>query len=126
MNYKRYREYQNRWNREALAKKHESNPDAIGCSICGKKYIKVCGHVWQTHGLNNREYKKKFGYDLKKGLVTKEYKEKMSKKVFENGTINNLKIGRKYWFKKGQEGVGRYQRSKQTMARLRKQLFINK
>ena len=111
MDYKKYREYQNKWHQEALAKKHEGNPDAIRCLICGKKYIKVCSHVWQRHGMNNREYKKKFGFDRKKGLVAKEYHDRKSKMVFENGTVNNLKKGEGTRFKKGQRGIGKYQRS---------------
>jgi predicted Zn-dependent peptidase len=34
------------------------------------------------------------------------------------GEIENLKKGKRYWFKKGQRGIGNYERSEQTKARL--------
>lgn len=122
MNYREFRDHNNEWQRDRLAKRYANNPDTIKCGICGRRYIKVCSHAWQVHGINEREYKKRFGFDVGRGLVPKEYREHKAKLVYENGTINNLKKGEKYRFKKGQKGIGKYERSPQTMERLRKQL----
>lgn len=94
----------------------------IACKICGKKYRKVVSHVYQSHGMNKREYKEEFGLDVKRGIVLPETRDYLGKLVKENGTVNNLKAGRKYWFKKGISN--NYQRSEQTMERLRKHWAI--
>ena len=117
------REYQREWQKKRLASKHAQNPNAIMCEICGNKYIQVCGHVYQSHGMTAREYKEKFGWDVKRGLIPEELREVRAKHTRENGTIENLKAGKKFWFKKGSVGPGRYKRSKQIMARLRRQIF---
>ena len=46
------------------------------CEICGKFFNRVISHVRQKHFLNEREYKKQFGFELKKGICSKESSEK--------------------------------------------------
>jgi hypothetical protein len=67
-----------------------------------------------------REYREFFDLEVKKGLLTPELRDLYGKQAIENGTWKNLKKGRKYRFKKGQRGVGKYKRSHITMARLKK------
>ena len=66
-----------------------------------------------------REYRKQCGFDVKRGQLTEHGREVMREHVFANRTVENLKKGKKYWFYKGQDGIGRYQRSAQTMERLK-------
>jgi len=47
-------------------------------------------------------------------------REHKGKQVFENGTVNNLKKGKKFRFKKGQKGLGLYKRSPITLERVAK------
>lgn len=99
-----------------------SNPNKRPCLICGKWYVQVCSHIYQVHGLTAREYREKYGLDVKKGLIPKWYKEKKGNIAIKNGTANNiLEAGKKFRFKKGDKRAGRYKRSKQTLERLRTQ-----
>lgn len=90
----------------------------IKCLECGLLFTRPLSHVWQKHGLTAREYKKKHGLDVKRGIATPEYKEHMRDLVFQNGTVGNLKKGAAYRFKKG-HGFN-YERSAQTQKRLKK------
>jgi len=89
----------------------------IKCLVCSKYFVRPISHAWQVHGLQAREYKEKYGLDLKKGIATEEYKEVMRQHVQTNGTLKNLKKGAVYRFKKGQDT--NYTRSKQTKERLK-------
>jgi hypothetical protein len=89
------------------------------CVICDGWYWGVCYHATQRHGISEREYKKMIGADLGKGRLPAETKEKKKQHVFENGTVENLKKGAKYRYQKGQKGVGVYERSPETLARLK-------
>lgn len=89
----------------------------IKCLVCGRYFVRPISHVWQVHGIDAREYKEAFGLDVKKGIATDDYKQRMREHVFENGTVNNLKKGAVYRFKKGQST--NYERSAQTMERLK-------
>lgn len=88
------------------------------CQICGQEYKKVCSHAWSKHKIRARDYKRMFGFDVKRGLVSHEYKEHMRQLVFENGTIDNLQAGAAHRYKRGH--TKSYQRSKQTVERLKK------
>lgn len=108
-------------------KKYETmDKEKIQCQVCGKWYRKVGAHIVQVHKITAREYREKYGFDVKRGQYPEDLKEILREHVVENETIKNLKKGKKYWFKKGQEGVGKYKRSEQTMARLKQQSFIKK
>ena len=79
-------------------------------------------HIYQTHKMTTKEYKKEFGLDTKKGILPEDLRKLKAKKVFENKTIENLKKGRKFWFKKGSKTAGKYPRSQQSIKRLTKQI----
>lgn len=106
--------------REYRAKK-EGKPvyqeaDLITCLICQKKFVFVGAHVWQAHKWYMIEYKKHFKLDTKRGRTTGQFKELKNK---TNKGVNNLAKGAKYRFKLGQST--NYQRSQETLDRLRKQ-----
>jgi hypothetical protein len=61
-----------------------------------------------------RDYKKHFGLDTKRGRTAGVYRELKRK---TNRNIKNLKLGKKYRFKKG-DRVGLYTRSEETKQRL--------
>ena len=118
-NYKRIQQWQTD-NRAKYA------PGKIRCLECGRWYFQVCSHVYWKHGIIGRDYRKLHGLDVKRGILPDFLRELKASQVFENGTVKNLKAGKKNWFKKGQKGVGVYQRSEQTMARLKKLNKFNK
>lgn len=94
--------------------------EKIQCKICKKYFKRVCGHVRQKHGLSAREYKIKFGYDVIRGIMTPEDREKMRRLALENKMDQQLlRAGEKTRFKKKQPGLGIYKRSDQTMQRLK-------
>lgn len=96
--------------------------EKIQCKICGKWYRQVGTHITQVHGMTAREYREEFGFDVKRGQLPKDLREVKAEHAKENGTINNLKKGEKFWFKKGDK-VGNYQRSQQTLDRLKQPSF---
>ena len=98
--YHRHFEYHMKWQRERWGRFSYGKKR---CLICKKWYVMVGGHAWQRHGLTAREYREKFGLPLKKGILPKWYKEMKGKQALENGTWQNLRIGKKYWYKKGDE-----------------------
>jgi hypothetical protein len=77
-----------------------------------------------VHELSEAAYKKMAGLDHKKGLIPEDLKELKAEHVRENGTIGNLKNGAVNWFVPGDKRAGRYKRSPQTVARLKKQFDI--
>ena len=91
----------------------------LQCLICNRWYRQVGTHVWQTHGCTMADYKLEFGLDQGRGILPDDLKEIKKNHVFENGTVKNLKKGKKFWFKKGDKSLGRYERSKQTLDRLK-------
>jgi hypothetical protein len=94
------------------------------CEICGKYFSRVLSHVRQVHMLNEREYKIRFGLDLKKGICSKESSLRSRMKVFENYDKvvkdNLIKKGKKSRYVKGQ-GTSKYV-SEQTRKRLKERL----
>jgi hypothetical protein len=77
--------------------------DKIQCKICGLWYKKPLGHVFQRHGMDARQYKIKFGYPIKKGIVGKKLHNRFVEMGKENPSwrVNLLIKGRKYRFKIG-------------------------
>jgi predicted transcriptional regulator len=121
-NAERDRERIRLWQRARNDKKAEKpSPQKVKCLICGKWYKQVGTHIVQVHKMTAREYREEYGFDVKKGQLAGAYKQLKRDQAIENGTVENLKKGKKYWFKKGQEGIGKYKRSDQTMERLRNQ-----
>lgn len=120
---KKYRKQQQQW---ATNKRAEYAPDKIRCLICGKWYYQVGTHIWYKHKMTCREYRIMQGLDVKRGLLPSFLRELKAKQVFENGTVHNLKAGEHFWFKMGDKQAGRYERSEQTMQRLKHLNKFNK
>jgi hypothetical protein len=95
------------------------SPNKIQCLVCGKWYIQVCTHIFERHHLLAREYKKDFGLDVKRGKIPQWYRQVKAEICKENGTVLKGFEGKKYWWKKGSKIAGRYQRSEETMNRLK-------
>jgi hypothetical protein len=94
--------------------------DKIECKICHGLYVRVCTHARQKHEVTAREYKEAFGYDVRKGIMTDADREHMRELAYINGMPERLqRTGAKTRFKKAQTGLGKYQRSQQTLERLR-------
>ena len=99
------------------------------CHICCKAYDKVLAHVWQVHKLSAREYKKEFGLDVIKGIMSEESTELARQRNRENYDLvveeNLLKGGEETRFEENHRGRTKDQVSEQTRRRLIKQLRIN-
>lgn len=105
----------------------EYNSDGLPkCEICGAYFHRVISHARQKHDMNENEYKTKFGYDLKKGICSKESAERTRIKTLNNydKCINkNLHIkGEKTRFKEGDKGRLKDKVSQQTKIRLKERL----
>jgi len=96
------------------------------CEICKKSFKRVLTHVRQKHDMNEREYKIKFGFDLKKGICSKESSLLSREKVMDNYDKcigkNLLKGGEVSRFKNGDKGRTKDQVSEQTRIALKKRL----
>lgn len=95
----------------------------IKCLECGKSFLRPCSHVWQVHGLSARDYKALHGLDVRRGIATEEYRDRMREHVVKNYKKvvekNLIKNGIKSRFKKGDHTAGVYERSNQTLTRIR-------
>jgi len=109
-------EFQRNYYREI--REHDGKPK-IKCEICGKWFRQVGSHIVQMHGTTAREYRKAYGFDVKRGQLPEDFRELKAEQAIECGGVKNLKAGKQFWFKKGQKGIGIYKRSKQTMERLK-------
>ena len=87
------------------------------CAICGLWYVQVGTHIVQVHGITAREYREEFGFPVKKGLTPDWYQQLKGEQALENGTVKNLKKGKKFWYKKNdprcKEKVGKKSTGKQ-------------
>jgi hypothetical protein len=54
------------------------------CEICGEYFNRVLTHVRQKHEMTQREYKKQFGFDVKKGICSKESADRTRQKTLNN------------------------------------------
>lgn len=101
----------------------EGNPK---CEICGLFFKRVLTHVRQKHFIEEKEYKKEYGFDLYKGICSKESSEKSREKVFENYDKciekNLIKKGNDSRFKKGGRGRTKDKVSAQTKIMLKERL----
>lgn len=115
----------NEWQKAKKQKEYANHPDAIKCEICGKKYIQVCSHVVQAHGILARDYKKSLGLDVGVSLIRGELKKTRREKNLENKSYEHLpESGKPTRYKKGHKRT--YKRSKQTLRRLHKLGLLNK
>lgn len=118
------REYQRLWQLRKGDIAREKREVLIQCKVCGRKFVQIGSHVVQHHGYTSaRQYREEWDYDVKRGMVPEYYRKIKAEKVFENGTVKNLLAGKKHWFQPGQKELGKYRRSAQTMARLKKQFL---
>ena len=96
------------------------------CEICGEYFNRVIAHARQKHEINEKEYKKRFGFDLKKGICSKESSEKTRVKTLGNYDKcvqkNLIGNGSKTRFIKGSEGRTKDKVSAQTNIRLKERL----
>jgi hypothetical protein len=104
----------------------EYNEDGlVKCEICGQFFKRPLTHVRQKHFLEEREYKQQFGFDLKKGICSKESSAISREKIFANYDRcikRNLAKGEKHRFKKGDKGRTKDKVSAQTRNRLKDRL----
>lgn len=115
----KYKDQRTDWQRRKRDKEAMiPSPLKVQCLICKKYYVQVCSHVLQVHHLLARDYKITYGLDVKRGRIPTWYKNKKADITYNNGTIDNLKKGKKNWFKKGSKTAGRYERSQETLDKL--------
>lgn len=92
------------------------------CHICGKSFPKLGAHIWSGHKIKMREYCEIFGLDVKHGVCSKEYKNRMRDHVYKHYdtvvTKNLLKKGAKSRFKSGGKGRTKDMMSEQTRRRV--------
>lgn len=78
------------------------------CEICGKSFLRVMNHVRYKHDMTEREYKKQFGFDLIKGICSKDSSKLSRQRVYENYDLcinrNLMTRGEKTRFLKGDKG----------------------
>lgn len=84
-------------------------PDGkVICHICGKAFNKVLNHASQYHGISSVEYKKEFGLDIGKGLISHSTREKLQTAVQKHYEVvvaqNLIKNGKKTRFTNGSTG----------------------
>ena len=105
----------------------EGNPK---CEICGKFFKRVLSHVRQKHEINEKEYKTNYGFDLIKGICSKESSEKSRASALKNYdkviAVNLLKNGEATRFKDGSKGRTKDKVSEQTRIMLIEKGFQKK
>ena len=96
------------------------------CELCGKHFKRVLSHVRQKHEMNEKDYKRQFGFDLKKGICSKESSELSRERTLSNYDkciARNLMIkGAQTRFKAGDKGRTKDKVSEQTRLRLKGRL----
>lgn len=99
------------------------------CEICKKSFKRVMSHVRLKHNMNEREYKTKFGFDLIKGICSKEssaLSREQTLKNYDKCIKRNLEEkGSKSRFKKGDKGRTKDQVSAQTRKRLKERFILD-
>jgi hypothetical protein len=99
---------------------NQKNMNKLKCGFCGKEFKKVCSHVWMSHHMTAREYKKMLGFDVKKGILTDNLRLKLRNNAIVNGMIERLKqAGIKTRFSKDNTPKN-YKRSSESITRLKK------
>ena len=97
------------------------------CEICGEFFNRVIAHARQKHSINEREYKLKFGLDLRKGVCSKKSHDLSSERALSNYdkciTKNLLNGGANSRFVKGSAGRTKDKVSEQTKIMLVKHML---
>ena len=95
------------------------------CEECGLAFDRVVSHIRQAHNMDGRQYKKKYGLDLKKGICSAQSAEKsriQNKINFDLVVTQNLiEKGENSRYVKGSSGYKKEYVSEQTRQRLRSQ-----
>jgi hypothetical protein len=60
-------DYKHQWNLEQVAQYEEGK---VQCVVCGSWYHVLGGHVYRTHGVTIREYKRMLGIRIKTKLTS--------------------------------------------------------
>ena len=127
--YQREKNHPRRYELPQYGEVKYSPDDKPICHICGKAYDKLLSHVTQVHNINARDYKKEFGLDVIKGIMSEESTEIARVRNEENYDLvveeNLLKKGEKTRFEEGCKGRTKDKVSEQTRRKLIKQLIIN-
>ena len=75
--------------------------DKKKCGICGRWYVQVGTHIVQRHGMTAREYRKEMNLPLRKGIMPDWYRKLKREQALDNpAALKNLKIGKKFHYKK--------------------------
>ncbi len=92
------------------------------CHKCGRSFNKLITHVIQKHNMTSREYKKKYGLDMIKGVMSKKSTMLARRNVYLNYDQcvqkNLLKKGSNTRFIDGSMGRPKSLVSEQTRLRL--------
>jgi hypothetical protein len=92
------------------------------CHVCGQAFDKVLSHVWQVHGMTEQEYKKQFGLETTKGIMSEKSTLLARQRNKENYAVvveeNLLVAGTETRFKKGSDGRTRDKVSEYTRKKL--------
>lgn len=92
------------------------------CHVCGLAFDKVLSHVWQVHEMTENEYKKQFGLETTKGIMSEKSTALARQRNRENYGIvveeNLLMAGEKTRFKQGSAGRTKDKVSEYTRKRL--------
>ena len=123
-NAERIKANSNRHNHARWNKYEEGKEKCVICEANGEEawYWAVCHHAAHRHGVSHKEYKKLIGADLGKGRLPEKLKKIKRKHVFDNGTVKNLEKGASCRYKPNDPRAGRYERSAETLDRLKHQL----
>lgn len=96
------------------------------CEICKKSFNRVLCHVRQVHQMSEKEYKLAFGFDLYKGICSKESAELSREATLANYqkciVVNLIHRGKRSRFTKGHEGRTQDKVQEQTRLRLKDRL----
>jgi len=112
------------YQREYLYRKRDKNTDGlIKCELCGRFYKFLAPHLRQIHEVDIFDYKKEYGIDRGRGLITdeiKKIKRAYVKETYPEIIQNNLiKNGVKTRYTKGDTRAGNYERSEETKKQLK-------
>jgi len=120
--YQRERYSRSRFEIPPKGVKYVTEDDKYVCHICGKAYKKLAQHAYNSHGMNEKEYKEKFGLD-RKGIVAKSTRDLLRKSVKDNYKLvvgeNLIKGGADNRFKDGGEGRKAEKCRLETLKRLK-------
>lgn len=102
-----------------LKTKNIPHKDKLKCRLCGKTFQHLGSHLWHKHQVLAKEYKEEFGLPYREALISTSVYEKKRDRFEEDREKyikNLLKNGKKFQFKKGNNGVRRVsEKERQTV-----------